>query len=91
MQINPTGQITSGAQVQAIISGSQTPVQLTADTQVAASAKDATQVAPTDQVTISSQARALAQSENNESSATEGTEPVATQSSESESQKAQAA
>lgn len=91
MQINPTGQITAEAQVQAIVSGAQTPVQTTADTQVAASAKDATQLAPSDPVSISPQAQALAKSEVNESSSTESIEPVAVQTTEGENSRSQGA
>jgi len=91
MQINPTGQITSEAQVQAIVSGSQTPVQLNADTQVAATAKSASQVAPTDQVSISAQAQALARSEVSEGSAAESIESFSTQSAEGETNTIQGA
>ncbi|MDQ6995585.1 MAG: hypothetical protein Q9M18_08320 [Mariprofundaceae bacterium] len=74
MQINPTGQITSEAQVQAIVSGSQTPMQVTADTQASASTESVTQVASSDRVTISQQAQALARSEVSESPASESIE-----------------
>jgi len=82
MQINPTGQITSEAQVQAIVSGAQTPMQVTADTQVAASTKSATQVASSDRVTISAQAQALARGEANETSGAESIETKSVQSAE---------
>ncbi|MDQ6953685.1 MAG: hypothetical protein Q9M11_00085 [Mariprofundaceae bacterium] len=91
MQINPTGQITAESQVQAIVSGAQTPVQTTADTQVAASAKDATQLAVSDPVTISPQAQTLAKSDINESSSSESIEPMVTQASEGESSRSQGA
>jgi len=84
MQINPTGQITSEALVQAIVSGSQVPSQVTADTQASVGAAKVSQVAATDQVSISAQAQALARSEINESAAAEAMEPVAVQMAEGE-------
>ncbi len=83
MQINPTGQVTSEAQVQAMVSGSQLPTQIASDNQVQASQQAGT-AQPTDQVSISAQAQALAKSEIGESSATEGVEPGAAQSAEGE-------
>ncbi|MDQ6974552.1 MAG: hypothetical protein Q9M10_06675, partial [Mariprofundaceae bacterium] len=84
MQMNPTGQITSEAQVQAIVSGSQTPMQVNADTQAAVSSKSAAQVASTDRVTISAQAQALARGEINEGLSAESIEPLAVQGAEGE-------
>jgi len=82
MQITPTGQITSEAQVQAIVSGAQTPMQVTADTQVAANAKNTVQTMPIDRVNISAQAQALARGEVNETSGAESIETQSVQSAE---------
>ncbi len=82
MQITPTGQITAEAQVQAIVSGAQTPMQVTADTQVAATTKNTTQVAVSDRVSISAQAQALARGETNETSGAESIETKSIQSAE---------
>ena len=81
MQINPTGQITSDALVQAIISGSQTPVQVAADTQAS---QVSSASAKTDQVSISSQAQALANSEISEAPGTESIELPSVQAQEGE-------
>ena len=83
MQINPIGQVTSEAQVQAMISGSQLPAQIASDNQAQVSQQAGT-AQPTDQVSISAQAQALAKSEIGESSVAESIEPVAVQSAEGE-------
>jgi len=92
MQITSTGQMTSEAQVQAMVSGMQTPsVQHATNTHVTSSATHTTQAISSDHVSISAQAQALAKSEVGESTVAESSEAIATQATEGESSRVQGA